>query len=446
MNDPNGLIHWKGQVHLFYQYNPRAAYHEKIHWGHAASRDLVHWEDLPVALSPDPGEPDELGCWSGCAVDDNGVPTLVYTAVHPQTVCLATSTDDLLTWQKAADNPVIDGPPAEFQDQTGGNFRDPFVWRDQGRWLMAIGSKIEGKGGLVLLYESPDLHAWKYLHPLVEGDVNQYEPFWTGTMWECPNLVDFGEKQVLIISSQATMAELLYVFYYSGELRGEKFHVERQEILVPSTYFYAPQVMVLDDGRAIMWGWVREGRSSQAAIKAGWNGTMSLPLELSLSAAGLLKLAPARELEQLRGKQLFNGQIQSASDQILPGVSGEALEISAQLEAGPGAAFGLIVRHSPDGREVTRIVVQDQQVFIDREHSSLDPDVKRNVYTTPVEYGETISLRVYLDHSILEVFVNDQSYLVSRIYPTLASSLGVGIFGNINAARLEIWELGSIWA
>jgi beta-fructofuranosidase len=204
--------------------------------------------------------------------------------------------------------------------------------------------------------------------------------------------------------------------------------------------------MVLDDGRAIMWGWVREGRSSQAAIKAGWNGTMSLPLELSLSAAGLLKLAPARELEQLRGKQLFNGQIQSASDQILPGVSGEALEISAQLEAGPGEAFGLIVRHSPDGREVTRIVVQDQQVFIDREHSSLDPDVKRNVYTTPVEYGETISLRVYLDHSILEVFVNDQSYLVSRIYPTLASSLGVGIFGNINAARLEIWELGSIWA
>jgi beta-fructofuranosidase len=142
---------------------------------------------------------------------------------------------------------------------------------------MAIGSKIQGKGGLVLLYESPDLRTWNYLHPLVQGDVNQTEPFWTGTTWECPNLIDFGQKQVLVISTQTSSADLLYAFYYSGTLKGDRFTIERQEILVPTSYFYAPQVMFLEDGRVIMWGWVREGRSAQAALVAGWNGMMSLP-------------------------------------------------------------------------------------------------------------------------------------------------------------------------
>ncbi len=447
MNDPNGLIQWKGQYHLFYQYNPRGAYHEKIHWGHAVSRDLVHWEDLPLALAPDPGGPDGEGCWSGCAVDDHGVPTLVYTAVYPQTVCLATSADDLLTWQKFHQNPVLDGPPGEIRDQSLGHFRDPFVWRAGKRWLMAIGSKIEGKGGLVLLYESADLHTWNYLKPLVKGDVNQSEPFWTGTMWECPNMIDFGQKQVLVISAQATATDLLYAFYFSGRFQGEYFNVERQEILLPSDYFYAPQVMRLDDGRVIMWGWVREGRSAQAALEAGWNGSMSLPLELSLLPDGRMGLAPARELERLRIASHSFGPLQLDLGQFLEGVWGQALEISAHFEAGPGAVFGLKVRCSPDGREETRIVVQDGQLFIDRKRASLSPDVRRNVYKMPVEVGERVTLHVFLDHSILEVFINAERYLVSRIYPSLEDSLGAAVFGNgqVKLTSLDVWELNSIW-
>src|SRR5947209_17224863 len=81
MNDPNGLIQWKGQYHLFYQYNPHSALHSTIHWGHAVSPDLLHWQDLPIALSPTPGGHDAEGCWSGCAVNHNGIPTLIYTGV-----------------------------------------------------------------------------------------------------------------------------------------------------------------------------------------------------------------------------------------------------------------------------------------------------------------------------------------------------------------------------
>ena len=130
MNDPNGLIQWKGQYHLFYQYNPYGPVPEQIHWGHAVSSDLVHWTDLPIALTPTPGRADANGCWSGCAIDNHGIPTLLYSGVHPQVVCLATSADDLLTWQYYPGNPVIEGPPAELQAGTDGYFRDPFVWKE----------------------------------------------------------------------------------------------------------------------------------------------------------------------------------------------------------------------------------------------------------------------------------------------------------------------------
>ncbi len=107
MNDPHGLIQWLGEYHLFYQHNPDAAYHDAICWGHAVSDDLVHWRDLPIALRPTLPGVDAEGCWSGCTVDDNGVPTTFYTGVFPQTVCVARSHDGLLTWEKG-DHPLID--------------------------------------------------------------------------------------------------------------------------------------------------------------------------------------------------------------------------------------------------------------------------------------------------------------------------------------------------
>src|SRR3954447_4644989 len=119
MNDPNGLIQWRGRYHLFYQHNPEAPTPGTIHWGHALSDDLVRWRDLPLALSPTPGSVDESSVFSGCAVDDNGTATVLYTGVRrdpnrPRTErpCLATSTDDdLRTWRKYEGNPVIAAPP-----------------------------------------------------------------------------------------------------------------------------------------------------------------------------------------------------------------------------------------------------------------------------------------------------------------------------------------------
>lgn len=457
LNDPNGLIQWREQYHVFYQYNPHGPFHGTIHWGHAVSDDLVHWRDLPVALAPTPGGSDADGCWSGCAVDGYGVPTILYTGANPQAVHIATSADGLLTWEKYAGNPVIPGLPAELAAAAGGHFRDPFVWRADGQWHMVIGTKSE-EGGLVLHYRSDDLRHWDYLGPILQGDVNQAEPFSTGAMWECPNLLDFGTQQALIISAQDAAGHLMYAFYATGTLRPGGFIPERQEILVHSGLrgtFYAPQSMRLADGSYLLWGWLKEGRGEHACRQAGWAGALSLPLTVSLAADGRLSLAPAPELRKLRRQHWRYEDIAfgAKSNAWLADASGDCLEIIAQVELGAGAEVGLKVRCSPGEEEYTTIMIQGatQEIMIERAHASLDPGVARAPCVAPLTLaaGEPVTLHIFLDRSVVEVFTDDgRTVLATRIYPTRPDSLGLNLSGHGGSARvksLDVWTMGSIW-
>jgi beta-fructofuranosidase len=455
MNDPNGLIQWKGQYHLFYQYNPYGPVQERIHWGHAISSDLVHWTDLPVALTPTPGRADADGCWSGCAIDNDGIPTLMYSAVHPQVTCLATSADDLLTWQYYPGNPVIEGPPAELLADTGGHFRDPFVWKESNYWYMLMGSKREGVGGMLLLYRSLDLTAWEYLHPLLVGDVNTVQPVWAGVMWECPNFLTFGDQRVLLFSVQgARESDLKYPLYVSGTFRDEHFLPRTQGMLAHGGYFYAPQVLRDDRGRHIMWGWLMEGRSNTLLAEAGWAGAMSLPIIVAPLPGGRLSLEPAPELTTLREKHWrYEGiELSGVTNYLHDDMRGDRLEMKAECEAGRDCEFGLTLRSSPDGQEQTRLVYQSesQQISIEREQSSLNAAVDRenSSVVTVADAGESLKLHIFLDHSVLEVFVNGRCYLASRIYPECTDSSGIELFGRRGRVRvrsLDIWHLASIW-
>jgi beta-fructofuranosidase len=459
MNDPCGLIQWQGQYHLFYQYNPNGAFHSTIHWGHAVSSDLLHWTDLPIALAPTPGGADAGGCWTGCAVDHDGVPTLVYTGVHPQTVCLATGSEDLLTWQKCEGNPVIAAPPPGVRARAGGHFRDPYVWKEDGWWYLIIGSRVENAGGLILLYRSPDLVHWEYLHPLMTGDIHGQDPCRAGTMWECPNLFRLCDRHVLLFSIQATAYDHLYPVYHVGTYKDQRFTPEVGGILVHGE-FYAPQVMYLDDGRHVLWGWIEEGCSQQASERAGWAGVMSLPLALKLQPGGRVAVEPVRELQALReqhwhfeGLELRPEKGDCGSSGPLGGVRGDCLEILAEFELAESAEFGLVLRCSPDGQEQTRVVYQaaQRQIIVERDDSSSSPDVERGECAVPVELaaGESLELHIFLDRSVLEIFCNSgRTCLTTRIYPQQPDSLGISVFARSGAAVLkaiDIWALGSIW-
>ena len=454
INDPNGLIQWQDQYHLFYQYNPNGPFHGTIHWGHAVSNDLVHWRDLPIALAPEPGLYDQDGCFSGCAVDDGGLPTLFYTPIHPQTIAAAVSYDGLRTWEKIPENPLIDGPPEEIAPLAGGHFRDPFIWQDDDGWHMLVASKIEGQGGQILIYHSADLRLWAYRGIFLGGDVNQMDPFWQGIMWECPNLLDYGDQQVLFLSVQAAPTDHLYAVYYTGNRVGDRFEPASSGMLVHGGSFYAPQAMRLSDGRFLMFGWLHEGRSQQACQEAGWSGSLSLPLVLSLQPDGAVGVKPALELEMLRGNHRGEKDIVLSDEKeyTISDVAGKALEIEVNFQPESLADFGLKVLCSPDGEEQTRILFKQEssQIFVERERSSLDQRADVNPATMPISLlaGEPLQCRVFVDHSIVEIFVNDRLCLACRVYPTREDSQVVRLLtcgGQTTVSEINIWQMNAIW-
>jgi beta-fructofuranosidase len=456
LNDPNGLIYWKGQYHLFYQYNPHGPFHGTIHWGHAVSDDLIHWRHLPIALTPTPNGPDHAGCWSGCAIDHAGTPTLIYTGVYPQTVCLATSEDDdLLTWQKHPGNPVIAAPPIELAAQTGPDFRDPFVWQDSdGWWYLVIGSKLQGVGGQILLYRSTDLIQWEYLHPLLQGDINCTEPVWTGANWECPNFFALGDKHVLVISVQASSSESLYPIYFVGDYQQQRLEVLTQAKLVHGDCFYAPQIMRAPDGRKLMWGWLREQRPDNLAQAAGWSGVMSIPIEVSLRSDDRLKLAPVAELKSLRDRHWHCEALEFTGTAVrrFDDIQGSSLEIEAEFEPSAQAEFGLAVCCSLDGAEQTRLIydVPAHRLVVESNQTDLNSKTDREPLSIPVELDPNghLNVQLFLDHSVLEVFVNETICLACRLYPVRADSLCVEVFarhGSIRLNSMDVWSMKSIW-
>jgi beta-fructofuranosidase len=454
MNDPNGTFFWKGKYHLFYQYNPNGPFWGTIHWGHAASSDLVHWEDLPIALAPSKDGPDKDGCWSGCVVDDGGIPTVLYTGLEPQTVCLATSDDGLRTWRKHP-VPVIDGPPPDlkltgYPSITGhqsADFRDPYVWREEGQWFLLIGAGRREKGGMALLYDSNDLRHWHYLRPLLTGMVGP-----DCNMWECPVLLRSENRCALLFSPHP---EAKYVYWISGECQDGILREQRRGKLDWGEYVYAPQCLQqAGSARYLVWTWIKEGRPPEAQRAAGWSGLLSLPKECSLALDGSLIVRPAAELTALRaeGRSIEGEKITPADGNPMSGFEGDCLEIEAELSFDEPTVCELIVRASPDQAECTRITYKSVEEFltVDGSRSSLDPNVDHATISGQLRADEQglVRFRVFLDRSVLEVFAADRACMTQRLYPTREDSLGVGFLvkeGSAIVHRLRAWRMTAVW-
>lgn len=450
MNDPNGLIEWNGEYHLFYQYNPVAAVWGPMHWGHAVSSDLVRWRHLPIALAPTPGGPDADGCWSGVAVNDNGVPTLVYSghntqAGRPNDVqlpCVAVSHDRLSSWEKDAANPVIAAPP-EHLDVLA--FRDHCVWRENGVWKQAIGAGVRGQGGVVFLYQSENLREWQYIGQLAEGESEE-----SGQIWECPDFFALGDRHVLIVSPIPLQRSI----YFTGAYNGERFQPMFQGEVDAGGYLYAPQSFTDSQGRRVMFGWLWEGRTEAARVEAGWAGVMSLPRVISLRGDGGLHFAPADEVALLRGNHRAYRAVALAPDDelVLDPAAGNLLDLEVAIEPGNASSVSLVVCRSPDGAEQTRITydVAAGSLNIDRRRSSADQDTQAAPAGHACLLGsdKTLRLRVLLDRSVLEVFTADGVCLTSRIYPTRRDSLGLALEatgGTARLAGLDMWDMRPVW-
>ncbi|HYI52539.1 MAG TPA: glycoside hydrolase family 32 protein [Microlunatus sp.] len=395
LNDPNGVCRIDDRYHVFYQHNPDGPTHANVHWGHASSADLLHWTHEPVALAPIPGTANAQGCWSGCVVDDGGVPTAVYTAVQDHAwnagVAVARSDRMLREWQQ---DPVIKvGTP---DDPTIDEVRDPFVFSHGGHRYAVQGAGHHHGDPQLLLYGCDDLNVWTPLGPLLTIDDPVAATVAPANIWECPNLFQLGGRWVLLLSQWRHVDgthELAGVRHLVGDLQqsdgGLRFVAESGGPVDTGPTFYAPQVLV-DGGRVLLWGWAWEGaqRTPEDVEAAGWAGVLTFPRELSLGPDGLVS-HPAAELIELRSAEL------SALEPIR--------ETSFEIVS-PGPLELVLVDPAAGSREVAVSTV-----------------------------GAT---RVLIDGSIVEVFTDGPS-VTSRHYPTATGNWEVAA-----PAGSRVWRLG----
>jgi beta-fructofuranosidase len=433
---------------MFHQYNPQAAVWGNMNWAHATSPDLIHWEHEPIAISPTPNGPDRDGVFSGSAVLDNGKPTMIYTGVAPprtgayatlrdgahtwvETQCLAVAhDDDLRTWKKLP-GPVIAAPPTGLSVN---GFRDPYVWREDNSWMLILGSGVNKKGGMVLLYSSLDLRRWTYLHPLVEGsasDNKSVNPVDSGEMWECPDFFPLGDKHVLLIS---TMGKVLWKV---GSYANRRFTPEKEGVVDWGSY-YAAKTMLDRDGNRILWGWIPETRPDADLIAAGWAGAMSLPRILSMNSRRELQTQVAPVVEKLRSA---NTRIDSQDDLAKRRAALENVQIhdlSAEIE----------VQLQPKADEFTLRLQSDSGEFatFSLANQSGSRQLRVNTVSAPLSgaTGSEVSLHMFLDGSVLEVFANGTTTLTARIYQIPKGPLRLKLEDTSELVSFNVWQMNPI--
>jgi beta-fructofuranosidase len=430
MNDPCAPRFFRGQYHMFFQYNPGAAVWGDMHWAHAVSPDLMHWRHLPVALSPTPGSSDAAGCFTGSVLPGVEIPTILYTGVtrsspEHETIrgegmrevqCLATSTDpELRTWKKL-DKPVLDGPPPGLRI-TG--FRDPCPWKDGDIWYLGVGSGLNKVGGALLLYTSKDGRNWTYLHPLAQGKWNggtNSNPVDTGEMWECPDFFPLGGKHVLLYSTERKVYWEVGVF----DKRDLRFHSETRGLLDHGSY-YAMKSMVDAKGRRILWGWVEETRTPEECRAAGWAGAMALPRVLSLGNDNQLHMEVPPEFASLRAntKSLRSPQglaAVSIKDRAAELVfSFEAGDSACSLELRAGATPLFAIRY--DGGNKRGASIGGQTV-------PLSPD------------SDGVStVHLWFDGSVIEAFADSKEAMTARCYIPSPGAIQLGWTGAADAMK-----------
>lgn len=424
VNDPNGFCFFNGQYHFFYQHYPYAPQWGPMHWGHVVGKDLVHWKHLPIALAPDKPY-DKDGCFSGCGLEKDGKLYLVYTGhcqlpegnelglPHTQTQCIAFS-EDGINFTKLEENPVIAVP--ENEEIHKGDFRDPKVWSHDGKYYMVVGSRTPDETtGQLLLFESEDLMDWKFKNISARAEGNQ------GNMWECPNFAEIDGQDVLIMSPQGIEREenKFVNVYQSGYMVGKMnydtgiFTHGDFDLLDYGFDFYAPQIIQTPDGRTVLIGWLDMWFSPMPENQDGWSCMMTVPRELHVRN-GKIFSTPIRELESLRTSKKIYRYVKIDKPKKFKDVRGEIGELVAKIDASGAKKFYIEFRSSEEQKTVLSFDTESGLVQLNRDRSGEGVEGTREVTIKPTKI---FNLRVYLDRSSLEIFINDgEAVLSSRIY------------------------------
>lgn len=410
MNDPNGLIYYKGKYHFFFQCNPYYGFWDYMHWGHGVSDDMLHWEYLPLALAPSESYDDHIrgGCFSGSAIEHEGKLFLMYTGTTKeaqgfvQTQCIACS-EDGVHFEKYEGNPVLTAPKGIAPE----HFRDPKVWKHEDTFYMVCGGSC-GQKGQALLYRSKDMFHWSFFNVMAESRGE-----W-GYMWECTDFYPMGERYVLTFSPMGAGEHTAMYLVGDFDYETGKFHSYINGEIDWGFDYYAPQSFQAPDGRRIMVGWANEWewmplwKDWGPAYQEGWCGSFNFPLEVRMREDGTLQFLPIAELETLReNPRREDSFLVTETEKELAAGDGVSFELKMKidLEHTDADRLELVLRGGEGKKTVCLFDFRKAEMSVDRnEADGWSRGISRSIMY--LKGKKELDVHILSDQSSLEIFTN----------------------------------------
>lgn len=466
LNDPNGLCYWKGNWHLFYQAYPPED--PRQHWGHAISKDLIHWKDLPYALYPNP----EYQCYSGSTLVEKNRVIAMYHGTRAGNMVAVSEDPLLLNWKKLSGKAVI---PLNIENSPTQPYTvfDPCIWKKNKTYYSLSAGKFasEPNGKWVRanhLFKSKDLINWEYLHEFVVNDRFTL----IGDDGACPYFWPIGNQYILPFFSHMSGGQYFLGNYDKiNDLFVATSHGRFNFGAATPSGVHAPSATTDKKGNVIIIFNMNPGRPTKS-----WNQVMTLPRKLTLIGTDTLGIEPAGDIESLRynHKHLDALKLPANEEILLDSIQGNTMEIIAQINPKNASMIEFNVLRSPNKEEYTRIVFFKERGFhqgrpyevprpseweykhssiitLETSYSSILPDVlSRAPETAPVFYdpNQLLNLRVFIDKSVIEVFVNGKQCIAARVYPGRPDSLGVSFRSQGQSSELvslDSWQMKDIY-
>lgn len=452
INDPNGCIFYNGKYHVFYQHNPFSEKWGPMYWGHVTSKDLINWKHEIIALAPSK-EFDVDGIFSGTATinPENNELVAFYTGhrwinqkddTFEQIQGYAISNDGI-NFVKPKNNKI----DIEVPKDSNHHIRDPKVWHDGHMWNMILGNSTIDKRGRVLLYKSKDLSKWTYVGVLAESNGE------LGYMWECPDFIRLEDKDILLFSPQGINeeGEKYKNYNQTGYVVG-KFNYDTNKLEHSKFYeidyghdFYAIQTLKDNKGRRIAIAWMDMWESIMPTQEDGWCGAMTLPRELVLMKNDRIKMKPIEELKDLREEKILDNDNVFVSDKknLQLGWENDFMELNLSVEG--KSNFSIEFNSDNDEKVELQINLLDRYAKLIRNYET--KGIEESYRYTEISDMNNIDIRIFIDSSSIEVFINDGEYVfTSRMYPDKNNrNIVIKTKEKINIRNMRVWNLKNIW-
>ncbi len=457
-NECHGMTYYNGRFHVFFQKNANGPYMARLHWGHISSENLYDWREESIALTPETNY-DIKGCWSGCVFTDDeitgGKPNIIYTGVDYVRAVIAQATpadDDLLTWNKLSRNPIINGRPSGLGD----DFRDPYFFRNGDKAYIIVGSSKDGHGVTTLHRYDRTSGNWSN-----NGDIffSAAAASTGGTFWEMPNITRMENGKWLFTATPLGTSSGVQALYWTGSINADGTFApdaassapRKVELIARNGFGLLSPTVYNHNGKTIALGIVPDKLPLSENYRLGWAHTYSLPREWSIGADGSLWQKPYSGLEGLRGDVSFSAtDFDLSESRSLAPVSGRRVELLGKFTVG-NVPFGFNLLKNNVGAAEIRYEPSTNQLTIDfRSLNRIVNDARvfdglyRTMLPEKPATGSEMKLNVFLDGSILDIFINDRWATSIRVFVRDTDADGIEAVaenGTVHVRELKAWNL-----